>query len=74
MNDYMDAVFRGYPQDPDEVDALMGIAKRTYALFDMLQRAGFNREEAFDLVRIDFTGIVSMSLEMMGGEDESTGV
>ena len=72
MADFMDAILSGYPQDPEEVDALAGIAKRTYALYDMLQKVGFDREQAFDLTRIDFAGIVSMANLMVEDEDDST--
>ena len=76
MDDFIGAILMGYPMDPDELDALAGIAKRTYALYEMLQRVGFDSEQAFELTRIDFTGIVSMAHMMIEEEeeDDSTGV
>ena len=73
--DFIDAILRGYPQDAEEVDALAGIAKRTYALYEMMLKVGFDKDQAFELTRIDFAGIVGIAQGMIREEeDESTGV
>lgn len=70
--DFLGEFMRGYPDySAEDLNALGGMAKHLWTFYRLLTEAGFSKEQAYDLTRIQFISLcnIEMSPEI---DDEVT--